>query len=396
MSDISERLRNLTPEQQKLLKLRLKQKGIKFSEGSGKSQSAGPAPRVRDGKQRNIAFSLFYFSADGKGEGSAKYRLLMDTIKFGDENKFSAVWTPERHFQAFGGLYPNPSVLSAAIAMITKNVQIRAGSVVLPLHSPVRVAEEWGVVDNLSDGRVGISFATGWHNHDYVIKPENFEDRREVMFRDIETVRRLWRGETLQIPGVGGEPSPVRTLPRPVQKELPYWCTASSDRTWRRAGEIGANVLSIIAGSLDDLERNIKIYRQARIQNGHDPRKGIVSIMLHTFLDHDLELTREKTREPLSHYLKNFLHQFSQLPGAEQYKDTDSLLDFAFERYFNHSSLLGTPEKCAAMVDALYDIGVNDLACLTDFGMDYDEVMKSLVLLAELQAQYAADPVDAD
>jgi acyl-CoA synthetase (AMP-forming)/AMP-acid ligase II len=106
-------------------------------------------------------FSLFYFASDASQDGD-KYRLLLDGARFGDENGFCAVWTPERHFHAFGGIYPNPSVISAAIAATTKNIGIRAGSCVLPLHHPVRVAEEWSVVDNLSGGRVGISFAAGW------------------------------------------------------------------------------------------------------------------------------------------------------------------------------------------------------------------------------------------
>ena len=86
-----------------------------------------------------------------------RYRLLLEGAKFADREGFTAVWTPERHFHAFGGLYPNPSVASAAIAALTTRVQIRAGSVVLPLHHPARVAEEWALVDNLSQGRVGIS-----------------------------------------------------------------------------------------------------------------------------------------------------------------------------------------------------------------------------------------------
>ena len=49
----------------------------------------------------------------------------------------------------------------------------RAGSVVLPLHDPIRVAEEWAVLDNLSGGRIGVSFASGWHTGDFVLAPEN-------------------------------------------------------------------------------------------------------------------------------------------------------------------------------------------------------------------------------
>ena len=124
--------------------------------------------------------------------------------------------------------------------MVTHNVQIRAGSLVLPLHNPVRVAEDWAVVDNLSHGRVAISFATGWHEHDYVIAPQAYQDRRERMFRDILLIRRLWAGKEVELSGVNGKPVRVKTLPRPIQPELPFWITVSSPQTWFRAGEIGA------------------------------------------------------------------------------------------------------------------------------------------------------------
>lgn len=389
MTDIKDRLKNLSPEQQALLKLRLQKKGIDLAGKGGGTTTKPVAERARARTTpAKMNFGIYYFSDDGKGEGDDKYRLLLDTAKLADELGFHSVWTPERHFQAFGGLFPNPSVLSAALAMITETVQIRAGSVVLPLHSPVRVAEEWGLVDNLSKGRVGLSFATGWHDHDYVIRPENFHNRRELMFTHIDTVRRLWRGETVSLPGVDGKATDVLTLPRPIQADLPIWITASSNRTWRRAGEMGANVLSMLGASLDETAENISIYREARAENGHDPRTGIVSIMLHTYVDTDLDRCKEKVRAPLSDYLRNFLHQFEAIAEAEKFGDQDSLLDFAFERYFANSSLLGTPDKCAQMVETLADIGVNDAACLVDFGLDRESILTSMRLLDEVRAAY--------
>ena len=104
---------------------------------------------------RPIDFSLFYFAADAAEAAGGKYRLLLEGAKYADEHGFSAVWTPERHFHPFGGLYPNAALTGAAVAAVTRRIGIRAGSVVLPLHNPIRVAEEWSVVDNLSNGRVG-------------------------------------------------------------------------------------------------------------------------------------------------------------------------------------------------------------------------------------------------
>src|SRR5262249_13263842 len=120
-------------------------------------------PAVRD----RVQFSLFYFSADAASPDDHKYELLIEGARFADRHGFAAGWVPERHFHAFGGLYPTPSVLAAALAMVTRRIRLRAGSVVLPLHNPIRVAEEWAVVDNLSGGRVDLAFAAGWNPNDF-------------------------------------------------------------------------------------------------------------------------------------------------------------------------------------------------------------------------------------
>jgi natural product biosynthesis luciferase-like monooxygenase protein len=170
---------------------------------------------------RRVDFSLFYFATNDEKGSVGKYQLLIEGAKFADRHGFSAVWCPERHFHRFGGLYPNPSVTGAALATITERIHIRAGSVVLPLQNPIRVAEEWAVVDNLSNGRVGISFASGWHADDFVFAPANYAGRREIMFREIETVKQLWRGEAVCFKGGAGNEVPLKIFPQPIQQELP-------------------------------------------------------------------------------------------------------------------------------------------------------------------------------
>jgi natural product biosynthesis luciferase-like monooxygenase protein len=392
MAKLTERIQNLTPEQQEVLRRRM------HRDSSQQPQAAfSPATAVADSSvlparthlRRKLDFSLFFFSADGNANEDQRYRLLMESARFADANGFTAVWTPERHFQAFGGLYPNPSVLSAALAMITQHVQIRAGSLVLPLHSPVRVAEDWALVDNLSHGRVGVSFATGWHEHDYVIAPANYEDRREVMFQNISIVRRLWAGDVVEIAGVGGKKVAVKTLPRPVQNELPFWVTVASERTWQRAGAVGANVLTAFSMSLEELRQSIAGYRKARIENGHDPRTGIVSLMLHTYVGTDLRQVREIVKEPLQAYLQTYINQFRPMAGDSvvdpSSPEMKGLIETVFEHYFEQNSLLGTPEKCAAIIEKVSAAGVNDLACLLDFGLDYETTMQGLRHLAELR-----------
>ncbi|MDN3713157.1 LLM class flavin-dependent oxidoreductase [Paracoccus cavernae] len=129
----------------------------------------------------------------------------MDGARFADENGFTAVWTPERHFHAFGGPYPNPSVTGAAVAAVTKNIAVRAGSCVIPLHHPARVAEEWAVIDNLTGGRAGLAIASGWQPDDFVLRPENRPpENKPSMITAIDELRRLWRGEAVAFPKATG------------------------------------------------------------------------------------------------------------------------------------------------------------------------------------------------
>lgn len=342
------------------------------------------------GVDKGVSFTLYFFSDDGSRASDDKYRLVLESAKFADCHGFTAVWTPERHFQDFGGLYPNPSVLSAALAVLTERIQIRAGSVALPLHHPVRVAEEWSQVDNLSHGRVAVSFASGWHTDDFVFAPHVYDNRKEVMFDHIELIQKLWAGDKVKLPSAGEIEVEVGILPRPIQRTLPIWITSSgSAETWRRAGSIGANVLAAYVGySQEELAQLIQLYREARTAHGHDPRAGIVTIMLHTFVGDDTAAVKEKVRAPFSSYLRTYFKQYQNVEGVTE-ADKDALMSAAFEKYFESSTLMGASEKCARLVDSLVGIGVDEIACLVDFGVDAEAVLDSLTRLDQLRAQYA-------
>ncbi|HEX6046565.1 MAG TPA: MupA/Atu3671 family FMN-dependent luciferase-like monooxygenase [Pyrinomonadaceae bacterium] len=360
-----------------------------------KTQSA-PSVTAKTPADKSISFSLYFFSDDGSTTSDDKYRLVLESAKFADQHGFAAIWTPERHFQDFGGLYPNPSVLSAALAVSTERIQIRAGSVALPLHHPVRVAEEWSLVDNLSHGRVGVSFASGWHTDDFIFAPDVYDDRKDVMFRHIELIRKLWAGEKVKLPSANGSEVEVRILPRPVQATLPIWITSSgSADTWRSAGAVNANVLAAYIGySPEELAQRIELYRDARAKHGHDPRTGIVTIMLHTFVGDDDQAVKEIVRAPFSHYLRSYFRQYeTTTPGVAEANEADkqALMSAAFEQYFESSTLMGTSEKCARLIDTLVEIGVDEIACLVDFGVDADSVLASLVRLDQVKAPYAIE-----
>jgi len=331
-------------------------------------------------------FSLFFFSNDDCSPGSEKYRLVLDGAKFADTNGLAAVWTPERHFHAFGGPYPNPALLGAVIAATTRRVQVRAGSVVSPLQNPIRIAEDWSVVDNLSGGRAAISFASGWAPNDFVLAPHNYAKRREVMYEDIATVRALWRGESIRRLNGEGHYVDVGIMPRPVQRELPVWVTAAgSPTTFDRAGAIGANLLTHLLGqSWKVLADKVKIYRDAWRRAGH-AGTGYVSLMVHTFVHPDLDVVDHEVRPRLTTYIGSSL----DLLGLNVSSDAPpekvaAVVEVAVEKYLRLFGLFGPIESCLSRVIQAAHADVDEIACLIDFGIDTDAVLESLPRICEL------------
>ena len=369
---------------------------------------------------QGMAFSLFYWGNDD-GPGRQKYRLLLEGARFADTHGFCAVWTPERHFHAFGGPYPNPAVTGAAVAAVTSNIAVRAGSCVAPLHHPIRIAEEWAVIDNLTNGRTGMGIASGWHPVDFVLRPENRPpNNKRAMFDTIDTLRRLWRGEEVAFDKGDGEPVPVRTLPRPVSDDLPLWITtAGNPDTWREAGALGANVLTHLLGqSIDEVAEKITLYHAALREAGRDPADHTVTLMLHSFVARDREHARNVARKPMQDYLRaaaGLVKQyawafpaFKRPQGARSPMEIDlstlsedevaGILDYAFNRYFEESGLFGTVEDCLARVAQLKAIGVGEIACLIDYGIAPETVLEGLYPLAEVvrRANAGAAPAPDD
>ncbi len=363
-------------------------------------------------------FSLFYWGNDD-GIGRDKYRSLLEGAQFADRHGFCAVWTPERHFHAFGGPYPNPSVTGAAVAAVTQNLAVRAGSCVAPLHHTARIAEEWAVIDNLTNGRTGLAIASGWQPDDFVLRPENTPPKNKpAMFDAIRDLRKLWEGETVEFPRASGEMHGVVTQPRPVSKKLNVWVTtAGNPETWKEAGTNGCHVLTHLLGqSVDEVAEKIVIYHDALRAAGHNPDDFTVTLMLHSFLADTRDHAREIAREPMKDYLRaaaGLIKQYAwAFPAFKKPKgvenpmqidlgsldadEMDGILEFAFERYFNDSGLFGTVDDAIERVKQVKAIGVTEVACLIDYGIDVDLVLEGLKPLAKVVAASNQDVAEGD
>lgn len=363
-------------------------------------------PTTTSRRGRGITFGLIFFSSSEAPFSGDTYRLVIESTRFADQHGFSSVWIPERHFTRDGWLYPNPAVLQAALARETSQIKLRAGSVVMPLHNPIRVAEEWAMVDNLSGGRVGLSFASGWHPTDFALYPENYEQRNAIMYQGIETVRKLWRGEAVSVKGGDGKMVEIKTYPTPVQPELPFWVTAAGNpKTFAGAGEIGANLLTHMYNqSVDELAEKISIYRESRAKHGYDPSTGLVSVMLHTFVGDDMDTVRAQIQGPFCDYLRNASYLVNAIAYSRGQKvdlstlseqDLDDYLQFVLDRMISMQRVLfGTPASCLPLIRQLQAAGVNEIACQLDFGVDSDLVLQNMPYLNQLKEAANAEGPD--
>src|SRR5690606_5792812 len=253
---------------------------------------------------------------------------------------------------------------------------------------------------------------------DFLLRPENAPPHNKTaMLRDIEVVRRLWRGETVPFDAPGGKQVNVLTQPRPVSKELPVWVTtAGNPDTYRDAARLGANVLTHLLGqSIDEVAEKIRIYRETLAETGRNPADYTVTLMLHTLIGRDREEVRNAAREPMKAYLRSaaaLIKQyawafpaFKKPKGVTQPMDidlqtldpdeVDAIIEFAFLRYFEDSGLFGTVNDAIARAEQLKAIGVDEIACLIDFGVPAERAIEALKPLADAIAAINAKPVAA-
>jgi natural product biosynthesis luciferase-like monooxygenase protein len=358
-----------------------------------------------------MQISVAFFGSDDAGARTHadKYEDILRIAQLADTLGFAAVWTPERHFQQVGQVFPSPPVLSAALAAVTRRIAIRAGSVVLPLHHPLRVVEDWAIVDNLSRGRVGISIATGWHSTDFVLAPDYYVDRRERALREIPLLRALWAGEPVELPDGAGRTVSVRPQPAPHSARLPLWLTASGRvDSWLAAGRLRTGVLSGTLGQgREELVANIGKYREAyqasleaseapdspdAPQMPGDPSRGTITLMAHCYVGADQSDALARASDPLRRYLaSHVLQSATNHDGAQAAaltpRQTERLTEFALRRHLAWGTLVGSPESCRDTLRELRDLGCDEVACLVDFGLGVEDILAGLYRLDGLRKE---------
>ncbi|MGI5239092.1 MupA/Atu3671 family FMN-dependent luciferase-like monooxygenase [Dactylosporangium sp. CA-139066] len=341
------------------------------------------------GGPRAPRLSVFFFASADTGPAAHRYEFVLSAAALADDLGYEAVWVPERHFHTFGGLFPNPAVLAAALAVRTRRIGLRAGSVVLPLHHVARVAEEWAMVDALSNGRAGVSLASGWSRGDFVLAQGPYEQRRERLYASVELLQALWRGEEIEF-AAHGTAAPVRTYPAPSRRAIPLWLTAmSGPATFQEAGRRGWNVLTAyLQQDRAQLEANIGEYRRAfkGAAAGGTPH---VTLMVHACVADDAAEALQLVERPLLAYQNEFLDLADRTMSADDdgpltEDEKQELARYAVHKYARERGLIGGPAEVAERLRYFVEIGVDEVACLVDYGLPAPRMLQTLRRLAEV------------
>jgi alkanesulfonate monooxygenase SsuD/methylene tetrahydromethanopterin reductase-like flavin-dependent oxidoreductase (luciferase family) len=131
-----------------------------------------------------------------------------------EEIGFGSIWTSEHHFTSDGDT-PSPLVFCAALAALTRRVRIGTNLVVLPLHNPIRLAEDAAMLAIMSGGRFDLGVGAGYLPSNYAAFGQALRRRGALMEEGLSILRRAWSGESVEHEGA------CWTLPDVVVQPLP-------------------------------------------------------------------------------------------------------------------------------------------------------------------------------
>ena len=331
---------------------------------------------------------VFFFGETQAESGEGIYGFYQAVARKADDEGLNAIWTPERHFTKVAGAFPNPAVLCAALAAITQRIKLRAGSVVLPLHHPVRLAEDWAVIDALSGGRAELALASGWLVDDFVLAPSVYQKRKELVAEGVGYLRSLWSGGTVMLSNGAGVDTATRIRPLPAKGPLPLWMTATADpKTFETAGRLGCHVLTALNNQNPvELRANIAHLRKAAAKHGQPRPK--VALMLHCYVGDTDEDARAVAAPVLRDYLRDhaslreqYFKETGDAPHVDS-ADLEQILDYALGRMMDQG-IIGSVESCAEKLLTVASWGVDEVAALVDFGVDENLALSSVSRFAK-------------
>jgi alkanesulfonate monooxygenase SsuD/methylene tetrahydromethanopterin reductase-like flavin-dependent oxidoreductase (luciferase family) len=203
---------------------------------------------------------------------------------YAEELGMHSAWVGEHHFSTLG-VNSSPEVMLTFVAARTKRLRLAPAVTVLPLHHPIRVAEQWATLDVLSGGRVDFATGRGYDRREYGPFGANFEENDKVFAEGVEIVTRLWSSrERISHHGRYYSFDDVWITPTPVQDPIPTYIASFSRPSIELAARLGLGLV-VAAGAATavhgGLAETARLYRDACAAADRQPRRLITSYFIH-------------------------------------------------------------------------------------------------------------------
>jgi natural product biosynthesis luciferase-like monooxygenase protein len=317
----------------------------------------------------------------------------MAILQAAEDLGFDSVWPAEHHFSEYGYCVSSALML-AALAKTTKRIRLGTGIVVLPFHNPIRVAEEYALLDLMSGGRVDLGIGRGYQPHEFRGYGVAQEKSRGIFNESIEIILQAWTRERVNFKGVHFTIEDVQVRPKPLQKpHPPIWMAALSPESFVQAGRKGFNLLCAPVfgfGGKSGLE-NLEAYRQALRDAGHDPASKQIAALCMIYTAKSAEQAARDFADPVIWYYRTFSKYIAPPPGEPPIKTYEPYIatrDLAaavtWEQLQGLGAVIcGTPDRCAQRIAELRDsLGFTTLLCWTRLGgLDHRKVLASMELM---------------
>jgi alkanesulfonate monooxygenase SsuD/methylene tetrahydromethanopterin reductase-like flavin-dependent oxidoreductase (luciferase family) len=293
---------------------------------------------------------------------------------YAEELGFNSFWVPEHHLGVLGVL-PSPSMLLAHVAAQTKRIRLAPATVLLPASHPLRVAEEYALLDVLSDGRAIFSAGRGYDKREYDAFGLDFNNSREIFFEELDIIKTAWAKETFSYNGKYYKIPEITITPRPVQNpHPPIFVAAFSEPSVVKAAEMGENVIfapfaaSMVFGSVANAVSKFKDLSAAHGFQGKQVRCSYFLNVAETYSD------VEKTKQRMLKYFRGLVPAFpsdpSKAPPHIRYfiDIVDRLNRLTISDLGTETIIVGDAEYCIQELKKVEEAGVEEVIIYFDFG----------------------------
>lgn len=333
--------------------------------------------------------SLFYLPTwrDGYGMSLTRYyEELTESVKLADSLGWARAMTTEHHFHYYGGAVPNPAIILAAWARETKNIRLAPAVSLMQLRDPLKVAEDYAMVDHLSGGRADMGVAKGFVPHEFDAFHIDQSEVPERIAEGLDICQKFWAGEPFAHQGKFFNFDKLEPWPAAVNGSLPIWNAASNSKdSFINAADQGFHLMmNHYPMSADAVTEKFAWYCERWESAGRKTadRKSMMAFMTH------IADTEEQAIDEAKAALQEHASAFGKVMRGQQW-DTDwdgdiSVLlhmceDDDWKDVFRRRTLICSPEQAAERIQRYLDLGFTEISFVTRYaGLTHEQGMTSI------------------